>query len=186
MPWHTSKATGSTYFLIFSGLWHPQLLILFKRIPAALQSTSLIDACRSGTKQSLVCPQVYRGWEGQYGISKCCRVSFSLQRRQCAASWLGSNNRAWWKHCPISLCISVLSGVHVFLHVSFVSSLAGVYSQPSVNKCLSQINWDSAAAPIKSPGRGGRSQVKAHRPQPAAGRGAFINAATKLHTAIYL
>lgn len=62
-----------------------------------------------------------------------------------------------------------LSDVHVFLHVSFVSTLAGVYSQPSVNKCLSHINWDSAAAPIKSPGRGGRSQVKAHRPQPATG-----------------
>lgn len=100
----THRKQGSTYFLIFSGLWHPRLLILFKRIPAALQSTSLIDACRSGTKQSLVCPQVYRGWEGQYGISKCCRVSFSLQRRQCAASWLGSNTSAWWKHCPISFC----------------------------------------------------------------------------------
>lgn len=28
----------------------------------------------------------------------------------------------------------LLSDVHVFLHVSFVSTLAGVYSQPSVNK----------------------------------------------------
>lgn len=130
-------------------LFYLLLLILFKGIPATLQSMSLIDVCRSGTKQSLVCARAYRGWEGQCGISKICRVSFSLQRHLCAASWLGSCTSVWRTHVPISFCICVVVWP-VFLHISVVSMLAGVCKQGSVNKWPLTNKWTCKNALVEN------------------------------------